>query len=187
MSTTNIYILSLVENKYYIGYTDNIKKRVQEHIDGKGSSFTKKYRPTSLVKVHENVSPLKVDKYVIKYMQKFGINNVRGGSYKNVELKQSQIDQLEKQDIAVPKYPKINKNLIDTINLDELLIDDIKKDKVLKIPIRNANGTCFKCLKDGHYMPQCRETTDKFGNRFEEEEDMNTLDAYFKYDPMDKN
>ena len=71
MSTTNIYILSLIENKYYIGYTDNIKKRIQEHIDGKGSSFTIKYRPTSLVKVHENVSPLKVDKYVIKYMQKF--------------------------------------------------------------------------------------------------------------------
>ena len=182
MSTTNIYILSLVENKYYIGYTDNIKKRVQDQIDGKGSSFTKKYRPTSLVKVYENVSPLKVDKYVIKYMKKFGINNVRGGSYKNVELKKSQIDELEKQGI---RYPKVNKNLIDTINLDELIIDDIG-EQVLKVPIKNANGTCFKCLKDGHYMPQCRETTDKFGNRIEEEDEGNPLDAFFKYDPMDK-
>jgi hypothetical protein len=35
-------------------------------------------------------------------------------------------------------------------------------------------------------MPQCRETTDKFGNRIEEEDEGNPLDAFFKYDPMDK-
>jgi predicted GIY-YIG superfamily endonuclease len=194
MSTTNIYILKLIDNKFYIGYTDNIKKRVQDHIDGNGCTFTKTYKPTSLVKVYENVDPLKVDKYIIKYMKKYGIDNVRGGSYKNVELKTSQIDSLAKEGIIYPKVskvPKVSKQLkkisIDDINLDDLVIDDIG-EKVLKIPIKNANGTCYKCMKDGHYMPQCRETTDKYGNRIEEEEEEegNALDAFFKYDPMDK-
>ena len=45
MSTTNIYILKLIDNKFYIGYTDNIKKRVQDHIDGNGCTFTKTYIP----------------------------------------------------------------------------------------------------------------------------------------------
>jgi predicted GIY-YIG superfamily endonuclease len=182
MIITNIYILKLVDNKYYIGFTDNIKKRVQEHIDGNGSSFTKMYRPINLVKVYENVNPEKVDVSIIKYMKKFGVDNVRGGSYKNAKLKKSQIKELKKQGII---FPKIS---IDDINLDDLILDDIEESnvkiqKVLKIPVRQANGTCFNCMKDGHYVHQCRETIDKYGNRIKEEE-VNELDEFYKYNPM---
>ena len=100
---------------------------------------------------------------------------------------QIEFDKLDAYDAVDKVFEKFHEEMNDRgINLDELIIDDID-EQVLKVPIKNANGTCFRCLKDGHYMPQCRETTDKFGKRIEEEEEEgNALDAFFKYDPMDK-
>jgi predicted GIY-YIG superfamily endonuclease len=49
--TTTIYILKLNDNKYYVGKTNKIvNERYQEHIDGVGSFWTKKYKPLYLIK-----------------------------------------------------------------------------------------------------------------------------------------
>jgi len=79
--TTNIYILKLENNKYYVGKTDNLEKRKLEHDNGLASSWTKKYKPISFEKIIPNVSPYDEDKYTIEYMGIYGINNVRGGIY----------------------------------------------------------------------------------------------------------
>ena len=79
--TTNIYILKLENNKYYVGKTDNLEKRKLEHEKGLASSWTKKYKPVSFEKIISNVSPYDEDKYTIEYMGIYGINNVRGGIY----------------------------------------------------------------------------------------------------------
>ena len=83
---TNIYILKLREGKYYIGKSDNVLNRFQQHINGNGSSWTKKYRPISIEKTIENVSSFEEDKITKEYMYKYGIDNVRGGSYIEIEL-----------------------------------------------------------------------------------------------------
>jgi predicted GIY-YIG superfamily endonuclease len=59
--TTNIYILKLKNNKYYVGKSNDPQKRFKEHISGNGSSFTKKYKPISI----EKIIPL-ATKYVRK-------------------------------------------------------------------------------------------------------------------------
>jgi hypothetical protein len=79
--TTNIYILKLENNKFYIGKTDNLEKRKEAHINGTASSWTKKYKPLSVEKIISNASPFDEDKYTIEYMNKYGIDNVRGGIY----------------------------------------------------------------------------------------------------------
>jgi len=79
--TTNIYILKLENNKFYIGKTDNLEKRKEAHINGTASSWTKKYKPLSVEKIIQNASPFDEDKYTIEYMCKYGIDNVRGGIY----------------------------------------------------------------------------------------------------------
>lgn len=57
--TTSIYILKLNDNKYYIGKTNRtVKNRYQEHLEGIGSFWTKKYKPLSVVKQIENSSHL---------------------------------------------------------------------------------------------------------------------------------
>jgi len=84
--TTNIYILRLEGGRYYIGKSENVLKRYQQHLNGSGSSWTKKYKPVSLERTIENASHFEEDKITKEYMYKHGIDNVRGGSYIEVEL-----------------------------------------------------------------------------------------------------
>jgi len=92
-----IYILRLRAGKYYIGKTKNVDKRWAEHTAGCGSGWTKKYPPLSLVKSVVSTSQFDEDRYVKEYMGKYGIENVRGGTYSNVVLDANCIALLEKE------------------------------------------------------------------------------------------
>jgi predicted GIY-YIG superfamily endonuclease len=54
--STNIYILKLVSNKYYVGKSSNPQKRFMEHMNRNGSAWTKKYKPISIEKIISNAS-----------------------------------------------------------------------------------------------------------------------------------
>jgi len=81
-----IYILKLQNNKYYVGRTKYKKLRLQSHFNNMGSAWTKKYKPIEIYKIYNNCDNYDEDKYTIKYMQKFGIENVRGGSFCQIKL-----------------------------------------------------------------------------------------------------
>ena len=93
----HIYILKLGDGKYYIGKTKNVEKRWAEHITGNGSGWTKRYKPMSLIKTVVSTSYFDEDKYVKEYMSKYGIENVRGGTYSNIDLDTNCISVLEKE------------------------------------------------------------------------------------------
>ena len=95
MSKLSIYILKLQEGKYYIGKSNNVIKRYQQHVEGTGSSWTRKYKPITLEKTVAQQSPFDEDKFVKEYMSEHGIENVRGGSYVADELTQQQLDSLK--------------------------------------------------------------------------------------------
>lgn len=92
-----IYILKLANDRYYVGKTNNVEKRYQEHLDGNGSLWTKTYKPLSIEKVLDLISDFDEDKYTKEYMAKYGIDKVRGGSYIEVSLSKIQIDMLQKE------------------------------------------------------------------------------------------
>jgi predicted GIY-YIG superfamily endonuclease len=94
MEKTNIYVLKLQGGKYYIGKSSDVIGRYQQHVNGKGSAWTKKYEPMSLVESRDGVSPLMEDMVTKEYMAKYGIKNVRGGSYVSEELSEFQKDAL---------------------------------------------------------------------------------------------
>jgi predicted GIY-YIG superfamily endonuclease len=94
MSKTNVYILRLEGGNYYVGKSGDVMNRFQQHLDGKGSAWTKKHKPMALVKSHENVSAFEEDKITKEYMSKYGIDKVRGGSYVEVELSDFQKEAL---------------------------------------------------------------------------------------------
>ena len=95
MSNTNIYVLRLKGDRYYVGKSDNVMNRYNQHIKGFGSAWTKKYKPVSLEKTIENVSPFEEDKITKEYMSKYGIDKVRGGSYVELELSKFSSDVLK--------------------------------------------------------------------------------------------
>jgi len=97
MSLTNIYIIALELGKYYVGKTNNLARRQQEHLNGTACAWTKKYKPVSVVQIISNASPFDEDKYTKEYMSKYGISNVRGGSYAQIKLDSAQIDSLKRE------------------------------------------------------------------------------------------
>ena len=90
-----IYILKLEQNKYYIGKSKNPELRLQEHKQGLGSAWTRKYKPISILETIENASPFDEDKHVKIYMSKYGIENVRGGTYITEVLTEDQHNALK--------------------------------------------------------------------------------------------
>lgn len=91
-----IYILQLQSNKYYIGKTSNPKFRLDSHFNSNGSAWTKKYRPIKLIKLIPNCDNFDEDKHTLKYMEKYGINNVRGGSFCQIKLTNENKNTIEK-------------------------------------------------------------------------------------------
>ena len=72
-----IYILQLEKGKYYV---------IEKHFHREGSSWTKKYKPLSVVEMIPNCDSYDEDKHTIRYMEKYGIQNVRGGSFCQINL-----------------------------------------------------------------------------------------------------
>lgn len=89
-----IYALELEGGKYYIGKTNNPQFRLDSHFKSNGSEWTKKYKPVNILEVKPNCDDYDEDKVTRQYMDKYGINNVRGGSFVSVKLEKSIIDTL---------------------------------------------------------------------------------------------
>ena len=90
-----IYILELANNKYYVGKTANVKQRFAQHCAGKGSEWTRLHKPKRVVQYIQCDDPMAEDIYTKKYMRRWGIENVRGGSYSQVALFDWQVKSLE--------------------------------------------------------------------------------------------
>lgn len=89
-----IYILRCQSNKFYVGKTKNLKNRLDKHFSSSDVYFLKKYKPLKLEEAITNQTSFDEDKYVLIYMSKYGIQNVRGGSFSSIYLNQNQIQVL---------------------------------------------------------------------------------------------
>ena len=97
-----IYILKCEENKYYIGKTHkNVLYRFKKHQNGYGAIWTKKYKPIKILEIYLNCDNFDEDKYTKIYMDKYGIDNVRGGSYTKINLSNSTIKFLQKELLSI--------------------------------------------------------------------------------------
>lgn len=72
--------MKLSDGKYYVGMTINPTKNIDDYHET--NPWQEKYKPISIMKIKNNVDNL--DEYVIKQMCKYGVENVRGGSYSSI-------------------------------------------------------------------------------------------------------
>lgn len=155
-----IYILQLKDNKWYIGKTESSKFRIDTHFDSKGSSFTKKYPPEEIYQIIPECDKYDEDKYVKKYMEKYGIDNVRGGSYSRLELTEEEKKYIQKElwgandlcficgeDHFIKDCPN-NKDVKEEFKINnEYTIDTLLLDRILKriigFPINNVKTNYY--------------------------------------------
>jgi hypothetical protein len=81
-----LYILQLEQGKYYVGKTNHPNFRIEQHFGNSGSAWTRKYTPLSVLKIIPNCDDYDEDKQTIQCMEKYGLENVRGGSFCEITL-----------------------------------------------------------------------------------------------------
>jgi predicted GIY-YIG superfamily endonuclease len=145
MVKTNIYVLRLSRSKFYVGKSEDPHKRFEEHLRGYGSAWTRKYKPLKIEKIIKNASPFDEDKFTKEYMVKYGIENVRGGSYIEEELDDTQIEMLEREmRMAEDRCTRCGRE------------GHFAKSCYAKTELINAKQpTCYRCGREGHYSPEC--------------------------------
>lgn len=80
-----IYVLELVEGKYYVGATKNVEERYKQHLSGRGANWTRAYKPVRILETSPG-NKLDEDRKFKEMVFRFGVDNVRGASYAAVVL-----------------------------------------------------------------------------------------------------
>lgn len=146
-----VYILKLENGKYFVGHTQSIENL--------NSQITKNHiewlviNPyIKILKVINNCDKFDVDKYTKKYMEVYGIDNVRGGTYYQPILTTEIINQIKKE-------IKINENdIYAQHNSDESNSnsEDIIEDSFDKIKDEfDIINKCSRCGSNKHYAYNC--------------------------------
>lgn len=92
-----IYVLELVEERYYVGRTCNFIQRMEEHFTGEGSIYTKKYKPIKIIEVIEEKTKYDERDKTLEYMDMYGWKKVRGYAWCSIELtKKPKITNIDK-------------------------------------------------------------------------------------------
>lgn len=86
-----VYSIELEGGFYYVGSSSDPMKRFELHMLGEGSSWTKLHRPVQIIrqrKVNGDDGQARIDEdaEVKRLVKKYGIDQVRGGSYSQVKL-----------------------------------------------------------------------------------------------------
>lgn len=90
-----LYVLELEGGKYYVGRTSNIISRFNAHVHNFGSIWTKLYGVKSIIKL-TNDFPFGETAITLEYMQKYGIDNVRGSCWCKEILSEDEKTQIQK-------------------------------------------------------------------------------------------
>ena len=163
-----IYILELENNKYYIGKTNQPEFRLEQHFNSNGSSWTKKYKPKKVLEIIANCDNFDEDKYTLKFMEKYGINNVRGGTFCELKLNKDNLSTIKKM-----LNSSTDKCYIcgETNHFAKNCYQD--EDNILE-EFENLlinNDLCFRCYRKGHYAAECYAKTTITGEEIDDSSD----------------
>lgn len=141
-----IYTLELENGRYYVGKSSRPVDRVNFHFENRSTPFLKMYKPVKLVECFKSTSAFDEDNTVKKYMNRFGIDKVRGGSYTNRNFSLSQTECLVRElDSSRNACFKCGKQ------------GHFSKECKQK-------NRCFRCGRTSHYADSCFAKTNVFGH-----------------------
>lgn len=148
-----IYVIKCQWNKYYIGKSNKLEERILQHFNNLGSDWTKMYNPISVEQIYENCDNFDEDKYTIKYMEKYGINNVRGGSFCQINLSEEKFKLILEMIRGASDKCFICGS---QSHFAKKCPNDYNKFKNMKVFCENFEEIkCHKCGQIGHWKNEC--------------------------------
>lgn len=132
----NIYVLELQGNKYYVGKTNHTFQRFNQHKSGSGAKWTQKHKVKDLFAFHKDMKDTDENKITIQMMKKYGVRNVRGGSWTKVNMTEAEIKRLEKRISARGKRRS-------------------KSSSTKKTTRANKRISCTRCGRISHTVEKC--------------------------------
>ena len=94
-----VYILELAQGRVYVGHSTDRRRRIQQHMTGKGSAFTKAFPPTGVVLPRlgcvSGCSEAAERDETLRYMFLRGIPFVRGWKYVRVDMSEAEMQEAE--------------------------------------------------------------------------------------------
>jgi predicted GIY-YIG superfamily endonuclease len=134
-----LYTLQLQDGKYYVGKSSDPDGRYLQHKHGNGATWTKKYKPIKLLDTKPLTGEHDETNLTKDLMKKYGIENVRGGSYTMVELDAATKSVLERE---------IRGNTDKCFKCGD-------SGHFAKGCSKKSEKTCYKCGDSGHYSNEC--------------------------------
>jgi len=143
-----IYVLQLQSNKYYIGKSHNKKtlyKRITCHYEKHKNAavWTKKYKPVKIIDIIEFNEKDKFieDNIVLEYMSKYGIENVRGGSFCRIDLTDEEIK-------VIMKFIQTEEDRCFTCNSKKHMSNNCPENKKKKKKKKKKNKLIIEDIRD---------------------------------------
>jgi predicted GIY-YIG superfamily endonuclease len=166
---SGVYVLALQDGKYYVGSSTNIARRLQAHEEGTGSAWTQKYKPVSILSIHPSTElELRLNEEETTYdtMAKFGISNVRGASFCNIDIAADELETIAK--LLLHRQDKCIKcgktgHFVNECPNTKLLGKQTgfwgwvqTGMKVLQeAPPKTTSHQCYRCGRSGHFSKSC--------------------------------
>ena len=76
-----VYVLRLEDDCYYIGSSYTLNQRLAQHWSGNGAKWTRLHKPLEVVQVIYPAEKTTENETTQTYMQKYGADKVKGGSW----------------------------------------------------------------------------------------------------------
>ncbi len=160
-----IYTLQLESGKYYVGKSKNISNRILQHFSEQGSSWTKSYKPIKVLSQIPSTDAFDEEKYTLLAMDRYGIDNVRGGSYCKLILSKHEMEKAQQiiysicdkcyrcgeQKHTASECDDIKVTIVLKFLMD-VKIQGLSKEKSRKIITKSIGYKSLSCDIDGaHY------------------------------------
>jgi|GEM_PF-2055320 len=145
LASYHAYALELESGKYYVGVSSDYKKRLEQHFNGKGSVWTKLYKPIKVLEIVE-ADDFTENNLTLEYMSTYGIENVRGAAYCSIKLDANVIKVLKKQ---------ISSMVRTSVQMENALEKKANKLRMTDNDREELDIKCSRCGRNNHAMEQC--------------------------------